>query len=424
MSSFDLTAIVLALTAAFSWINIRTIGLPTTVAMLVLGALATAMVVLLEQIWPEAGFYGIIAAALKRINFYNTLMNGMLSFLLFAGALHVDLERLRARRWVVLALATVGVVISAAVVGAGFWLIAGLLGFAVPLMWAVVFGTLISPTDPVAVLRTLQQADVPKQFETDMAGESLFNDGVGIVLFLAAVAVAGSYRHFNAGATAVLFLREAVGGGVLGLVTGYIAYRAMRLVDEYATEVLISLALVTVTYSVAEHLGLSGPIAVVVAGLLIGTKGPVDAMSERTQRFLFGFWSLADQMLNAVLFLLIGLELLVVDIDLSAALLAATAVPLLLLARFVSIAVPVTGLGFHQSFQRGTVAVLSWGGIRGGISVALALSLPADAPRGVILTATYAVVFFSVVVQGLTLGPLARHVAGGARAADEAAELS
>jgi CPA1 family monovalent cation:H+ antiporter len=309
-------------------------------------------------------------------------------------------------------MATVGTLISTAIVGIGLWLAAGALAIPLPLAWALVFGALISPTDPLAVLSVLKAVDVPKTLEIDMTGESLFNDGVGVVIFtvLVAAAVGTQGEGIDLLHIGRIFFIEALGGAALGLVTGYLAYRAMRAIDDYPIEVLISLALVAGTYTLASKLHMSGPIAVVVAGLLIGSRGPHDALSEETQRYLFGFWSLVDEILNSVLFLLIGLEVLVLRLDPSFGWLAAFAVPLVLFARLLAVSIPVLALSPSHIFVGGTIPVLTWGGLRGGISIALALSLPEVAEKSVILAATYAVVLFTIVVQGLSLRALVERV--------------
>jgi len=275
-----------------------------------------------------------------------------------------------------------------------------------------VFGALISPTDPVAVLSTLKTVRVPKELEVDMTGESLFNDGIGVVAFTVALAIATGSDKDNLSFLFVtkLFVVEALGGAAFGAVTGYVAFRAMRRIDNYAIEVLISLALATGTYALAAKMHLSGPLAVVVAGILIGNRGPLDAMSDLTQRYLFGFWQLADEILNSVLFLLIGLEVLVLRLTSSFAWIMALSVPLALAARWVAVALPVLTLRPWQDFVPGTISVLTWGGLRGGISIALVLSLPEIPEKGLLLAATYAVVVITIVVQGLTLQALVARV--------------
>lgn len=414
LSILDIVALLLSVTAAFGWLNQRVIHLPHTIGLLVMGLAASLLLVAVELAVPGTHLHEDLTAILRRLDFRAAVLDGMLAFLLFAGALHVDLGVLRARAWAVGLMATLGVVISTAVVGVGFWLAADLLGLPVPLVWALVFGALVSPTDPVAVLSTLKTVQVPRTLEVDMAGESLFNDGVGIVIFTTLLAVAagsGGEHAVGAAQVAELFVVEALGGAALGLGTGYVAYRAMRAIDDFPVEVLISLALVAGTYAVAAKLHLSGPIAVVVAGLLVGNRGTLDALSDQTQRYLFGFWTLVDEMLNAVLFLLIGLEVLVLRFDPSFGWLVVVTVPLALAGRLLAVSVPVLVLAARRlAFVRGTIPVLTWGGLRGGISVALALSLPDVPEKALILAATYTVVVFSIVVQGLSLRRLVERV--------------
>ena len=402
-SLFDLFAFLLLLAAAFGWINARFLKLPSNIGLLMMGVLASVVLAAIDLVFPHAGLVDQVADILRRIDFYDAVMNGMLAFLLFAGGLHVDWQALKKRVGTVTALATVGVAISTLTIGFGFWGLAHLLGLGISLPWSLVFGALISPTDPVAVLSLLKSARVPQLLEIEMAGESLFNDGVGVVLFTILLAVAASGNHVSVSSAAVMFLLEAVGAGVIGLLAGTIAFYAMRVVDDYVVEIFITLALVTVTYALAGRLHTSGPIAVVVAGLLIGERGSAHAMSETTQRYLFDFWTMVDELLNAVLFLLIGLELLVINYDLRFSWLVVCVIPLALIARFISIGVPFAVLRVHTRFIKGSIPVLVWGGVRGGISIALALSVPYGSERPIILTATYAVVLFTVVVQGLTM---------------------
>ncbi|MBP0446972.1 sodium:proton antiporter [Roseomonas sp. SSH11] len=415
-SPFELISLLLVLTAAFAWINHRFIGLPDTVGLLVMGLIASFVLLLVERIFPAIQLYEQVGTLLRQVDFQRTVLEGMLAFLLFAGALHVDLSVLRERAWAVGTMATAGVLLSTAIIGLSFWYVAALLGTELPLAWAFVFGALISPTDPVAVLSTLKAVKVPPSLQLDMTGESLFNDGVGVVVFTIVLAVAAGAGHgaTGFGEVAELFGVEAVGGALLGLVSGYLAYRAMKQIDNYAVEVLISLALVAGTYSLAARLGTSGPIAMVTAGLLIGNRGPRDALSDLTQRYLFGFWTLADEILNAILFLLIGLEVLVLRPDSLLNWLPLAAIILVLLARLVSVALPVWLLGRWKHFVPGTIPVLTWGGLRGGISIALALSIPETPEKSVILAATYVVVVFTIIVQGLTLRRVVERSAGRA----------
>jgi len=408
-SLFDFFAILLVLVAGFGWLNLMYLRLPSNIGLLLVGVLSSAVLLLLNIAFPNAGLVANIGGTLEKIDFYDVLMHGVLGFLLFAGAIHVDWKRLKRRLHSVAMLATVGVLISTFSVGFGFWGLAQLFGFDITFRWALVFGALISPTDPVAVLSLLKSARVPELLETEMAGESLLNDGVGVVLFMILLTLAmNGDGHISIAGAAGLFLLEALGGAVIGLLAGYIAFYAMRSIDEYVVEVFISLALVSATYALSGWLHTSGPIAVVVAGLLIGERGAMQAMSETTQRYLFGFWELIDAILNSVLFLLIGLELIVVRIDLRFGWIALSVIPLVIAARVFAIAIPFGILNFYVRFIKGSIPVLVWGGVRGGISIALALSIPYGDERPIILTATYAVVLFTVIVQGLTMKSVIR----------------
>jgi len=412
LSVFDLVAVLLVLTAVFGWFNHVVIRLPHTIGLLVMGLVASLVLIGVEFVRPEEHLYEDLTVLLRQVDFRATVLNGLLAFLLFAGALHVDLSLLRRRAWPIGIMATAGVAISTTIIGVGLWWISGALGVPLPLTWALVFGALISPTDPVAVLSTLKSVKVPETLEADMSGESLFNDGVGVVVFtvLLAIATGAGEGGASPGHIAELFFVEAVGGALLGFMTGYVAYRSMRVIDNYPLETLISLAVAAGTYAVAAKFHMSGPIAVVVAGILIGNRGPQDAMSELTQRYVFGFWQLVDEILNSVLFLLIGLEVLVVGFDPAFAWLSLASIPLVLLARLLAVAVPVLALRVRQKFASGTIPVLTWGGLRGGISIALALSLPDVAEKPALLAATYAVVVFTIVAQGLSLRAVVERV--------------
>ncbi len=412
VSVFEIIAGLLTLTALFAWLNHRWLGLPNNVGLLLMGLLASLVLVGLEMLLPNTALFGDVHTIVEGVDFPATLLNGMLAFLLFAGALQIDLSVLRDRAWTVGAMATFGVVISTLTVAVLVWLVAQLLSFQLPFAWALVFGALISPTDPIAVLGVLRQAKVAKTLEMDMAGESLFNDGVGVVLFtiLLSAALGASGEGIDFVEIARLFFVEALGGGLLGLATGYVAYRGMRAIDDYPIEVLISLALVTGTYALAQHIHISGPIAVVVAGVLIGNRGAVYAMSETTQQHMFGFWNLVDEILNSVLFLAIGLEVLVLRFEPSLVPMALAAVPIVLVARLIAVSLAVTALSFRTRFVKGTIPILTWGGIRGGISIALALSIPTVAEKPMILAATYLVVLFTIVVQGLSFPTVVKKV--------------
>ena len=411
LSLFEIAAMMLALSAFFGWVNHAFLKLPHTIGLLIMALVASLVLLGLEILFPALGLTDKFQSAIGQIDFNQTVMNGMLAFLLFAGALHVDMNFLKSRRWAIGLMATVGVLVSTAIVGTGFYLIAKLLGIDLPFIWALVFGSLISPTDPVAVLSILKTVEMPAELEAKIAGESLFNDGVGVVVFTIILAIAyGSSGHggdhVGPAQIAELFFVEAGGGALLGLFTGWLAYKAMAMIDEHAIEILITLGIVAGTYAIAQRLHLSGPIAVVVAGLLIGNKGAEFAMSEHTRNYLFGFWEMIDEILNSVLFLLIGLNLLILSdaIKPEFGIVTVLAIPLVLIARWIAVSIPIRLLGLFKSFTKGAIPVLTWGGVRGGISVALALSLPNDvAEKPIILVATYGVVIFSIVVQGLTM---------------------
>ncbi len=400
---------LLILTATFSWVNVKLAVMPHTIGLLVMGLSASLIVIGAEAVMPGLFNYEGLSVLLRQVDFQQTVLEGMLAFLLFAGALHVDVVNLRSRALTIGTMASLGVVASTAIIGSVVWAASDLMGVTISLPWALVFGALISPTDPVAVLATLKAVKVPKGLKIVMTGETLFNDGVGVVLF-AVLVHAATGDEFGAFQVAEMFVVEAFGGAALGAVTGYVAYRAMRAIDDYSIEVLISLALVVGTYAIASRLIVSGPLAVVVAGLLVGSRGPRDALSEETQRYLFGFWTLVDEMLNSVLFLLIGLEVLVLRFEPAFGWLMALAVPLVLVARLIAVSGPVLLLGMFRKFESGTIPVLTWGGLRGGISVALALSLPEGAEKSALLAATYGVVLFSLIVQGLSLRAVIQRV--------------
>jgi len=410
MNGFDIAAVVVAVTTATGYINHRFVRLPATTGTLVVALFCSGLVVLIDHLAPDQHLEASIAQFLGAVDFDRILLRGMLSFLLFAGALTVELEALLDSRWTIVALATVGVVISTVVVGTVTYFLFGLLKLEAPFPVCLTFGALISPTDPIAVLGLLKQLHAPQELEAQIAGESLFNDGVGVTLFLVVAAMAGlsSGSHVEGGgfhaASFLLFgLREVVGGVLCGLAAGYFGYRVLKTVDEPALELLMTLALVMSLYSFSFAIDVSGPLAVVVAGLIIGNQGRRFAMSDRTRGQVDAFWNMIDEILNAVLFLLLGLEVLAVR-DWSPVLLPAIlAVPACLLARFVSVALPVAVIGLRRPMRRGLIPVLTWCGLRGGISVAMVLSLPAFPLKDVLLASTYAVVVFSVLVQGLTI---------------------
>ena len=404
-------ATLLGLAAIIGYINHRFLHLPRTIGLVLIAMAASLIALGIDALIPGWGVGPGFRAALVDIDFSDTLMQGMLGFLLFAGALHVDLGHLAKRGWAIAALATGGLLVSTGIVGVGIWFVFNLTGLNISLIYCLLFGALISPTDPVAVLGILKTVKVPASLEAKIAGESLFNDGVGVVIFVILLAMATSGGNaLTLGDITFLFLREALGGAALGLAAGALAFWALRSIDEYNLEVIITLALVTVTYEVAHMLHTSGPIAVVVSGLLIGNHGTRLAMSETTRAHLTNFWTLIDEILNAVLFLLIGLEVIIISTTPGLMWVSLIAIPLVLGARFVAVAVPIGVFGLFRDFTKGAIPVLTWGGLRGGISVALALSLPNGDEKDAIVTVCYTVVVFSILVQGLTIGKLVQRV--------------
>ena len=411
MGFLEIFAMLITVTAVFSYINHRWIGLPVTIGVMLMAMLMSLAILLIDLF----GFHLEQQATelLHKIDFNQTLLHGMLSFLLFAGALHININDLAEQKWTISTLATVGTLVSTFLVGTATWWILQLMGMDLSYLFCLVFGALISPTDPIAVLGILKDARAPKSLETKIVGESLFNDGVGVVVFLVILGIAMGSTDLSAGHVGLLFVQETVGGALFGLGVGYLAYCMLSSIDQHQVEVLITLALVAGGYALANALHLSGPIAIVVAGLLIGNQGRLLGMSEKSRQHLDTFWELIDEVLNAILFVLIGLEVLVLAFTNQYLFAGLLLIPVVLLSRLVAIGIPVSLLQHFQPFGRGAVWIMTWGGLRGGISVALALSLPPGPEREIILAVTYLVVVFSILVQGLTMGKLVRWVMAG-----------
>jgi CPA1 family monovalent cation:H+ antiporter len=409
MSLFAIFALLITLAAVFGFANERTLRLPAAIG-ITLGALLFSLVLVLLHHATGLALDDWAESVLGSIDFDELVMEAMLSFLLFAGALHVDLDQLKRNRLPVIILATGGVVLSTFLVGTATWWLLSVLGFELPYAWALLFGALISPTDPIAVLGILKKAGTPERVENLITGESLFNDGVGVVVFAALVDLALGGGELDLGHVGLLFLEEAVGGILFGFVLGLVAYRMLKWIDNYSVEVLITLAVVAGGYALAGALHLSGPLAMVVAGLLLGNHGRSFAMSEKTRKNLDTFWELVDEVLNALLFVLIGFEVLVLDLTWGVVLVGLLAIVVVLTARLTAVGATLNMLRLRKAYQPYTVRVMTWGGLRGGISIALALSLPASPERQLILGMTYVVVVFSILVQGLTVGRLAKRI--------------
>jgi monovalent cation:H+ antiporter, CPA1 family len=408
MTVFQIIALLITLTAFFSYVNFRFIKLPTTVGVMLIALLVSLGLIGVGRFNPV--LQQTAAKWLQSVDFDQALMQGMLSFLLFAGALHINLNELADERAVVSVMAFGGVLISTLVFGTLVYFALGWIGLHLSYAWCLLFGALISPTDPIAVIGILKSARVPRSLEIQIAGESLFNDGIGVVAFLVCSEIAMQGQGVSPGHILALFLKEAVGGAVFGLAAGYITFRLLRSVDRYQVEVLLTLALVTGGYALATALHLSGPIAIVVAGLLIGNHGRRFAMSDTTREHLDTFWELLDEILNAILFVLIGLEVLALAFTRDLLVAGLLAIPAILLARWISVGLPVVAMKRWVSLTPGAVTVMTWGGLRGGISVALALSLPASHEREVVVGMTYVLVVFSILVQGLTIERVVRRV--------------
>lgn len=413
MNELQIASLLIVLAGAFGAINYLVFKLPSAIGIMIVALLASIAVMGADALFPALGMRDTIRTFVIDLEFSTALLEGMLGLLLFAGALHVKLGDLRQQAWVVLLMATIGVGLSTAIVGVTFTYALG-----IPIMIALVFGALISPTDPVAVLGVLRQANLRKSLETKIAGESLFNDGVAYVVFLVLVGLAfpaagahgGGGTEASFASVATLFAQEAFGGAALGGVLGYLTFAVMRRIDDYPLEVLLSLGLAFGGYQLAVYLHLSGPIMAVVAGLFIGDVGVKYGMSEETRKYLDAFWSLIDEILNALLFLLIGVEVFAVAFNIEALWGGALAIVVALIARLAAVSVPILMLKPFRTFTSDVIPIMTWGGLKGGISVALVLTLPDGEWKPLLLTMTYIVVLFSIIIQGLTIAPLARRL--------------
>jgi monovalent cation:H+ antiporter, CPA1 family len=403
MPQQELFAIAISLTAFFAFLNYRYFKLPVTI-----GAMAVAScfsLILLVSDYLGFPISNLPRVFISSIDFDDTLLHAMLGPLLFAGAMFVNLDDLLKQKWTILTFASIGVLVSMMIVATLFFYASQLVGIELQWIWCLLFGALISPTDPIAVLGILKKLGVPKSLEIKFTGESLFNDGIGVVLFIVLLSILQGNEATPA-YISELFIVEVGGGILLGLILGATVYALMKRIDNYQVEILLSLALISGGYALATHFHLSGPIFAVIAGLLIGNSGRRHAMSDKTREHLDTFWELIDEILNTVLFVLIGLELLVIALKPENLLLGIMAIVIVLFARFVGIGSLIQLLRFKREFSHRAIRILTWGGLRGGISIALALSLPLGPERSVIVTVTYVVVAFSILVQGLTIGKL------------------
>ena len=411
MQSYEIFVFIICLAAVFSYINHRFIRLTPTIGIMSLSIATSILLIIIARLFPERAtpFTNMIMS----IDFHSLLMNSMLSFLLFAGSLHIDANALKKERWPILTLSTIGILISTFLIGTFLYFIFSAFSLNVAYIYCLLFAALISPTDPIAVLAILKQSGIQKSLELKIAGESLFNDGVAVVVFLTILEVAQTgVDKLSIWDISSLFVREAGGGLLFGLILGYVGFYAISSIDQYEVEVLITVAIVMGGYLFADTLHISGPLAMVAAGIVIGAKGKDSGVSDVTKDYLHKFWEIVDNILNALLFMLIGFEMLVVKFNQTILIIGMISIIVVLFARWVSVALPVTILRFKMDFEKNAIAILTWGGLRGGLSVALALSLPADMHRDLFVSITYIIVIFSIGVQGLTIGKLYKKLSG------------
>lgn len=409
MEYFLITTILVTLAAVFGYINVRFLKLPNTIGLMVITIIFTLAVFAISSF--DATLLNAEKYIITHIDFKTVLLDIMLSFLLFAGALHTNFEQLRVQRWPVLVFATLGVLVSTFLVGTATYYCLQLLGFEIQYIYCLLFGALISPTDPIAVLGILKKAGVPKKLETKIVGESLFNDGVGVVIFLTIFQIAKGGSDIDPMDVITLFGQEVIGGILLGLVLGWITYRLMKSIDDYDIEVIITLAAVMGGTVLAQKLHISAPLAMVAAGLVVGNDTVREsAMSTVTENYVDKFWELIDILLNTILFVLIGMEILVLTWEGNYFIAGLLAIPIVLLCRYVSLLAPINFFKKRLDFVPNTNLIMTWGGLRGGISIALALGLTAEMHRDLFLVVTYVVVVFSIIVQGLSVGPLVKKL--------------
>lgn len=412
MNIYNVAAIILTLAIMAAYFNFRYIKIQQTIAIMASSLILSLFLIVIGNL----GFTHIdkdIARTLESIDFHSLLINGMLSFLLFAAALHIDINQLSKQKWEIGILATASTIFSTLMIGMMSYYLLHWLGIQMEFIYCLLFGALISPTDPIAVLGLFKQLDAPKALHTAVAGESLFNDGVGIVIFLTIYELAfSSGAHISFTSVSLLFLRQAIGGIIYGVLIGLAAYNMMKPINDHKIEILITIAIATGGYALAQVMDISGPLAMVVSGIFIGNKGRNFHMSKKSRDSLDMFWELVDEILNAVLFLLIGFELLLVDAVSTEILAALLAIPMILLVRFITVGIPMSIFKRYKKYYPCTISILVWGGLRGGLAVALALALPLGKERSIILAMTYAVVMFSIIVQGMTIKPLIAKAKG------------
>jgi len=407
---YNLITVIIVLTAVFGYINFRFIKLPATIGIMLISLIVSLFVIATGYIHP--GIFIKITDVIKTIDFNTALMKVMLAFLLFAGAIHIDVKQLKEESAAIISFSTIGVLVSTFIIAALMFVVTKWFGIPIDFIYCLLFGALISPTDPIAVLGILKKANIPPTLEMKISGESLFNDGVAVVVFITIYEIIKvGYDNVSALEIGWLFLKEAGGGLLFGLLLGYIGLWALKSIDNYVIEVLVTLAIVMGGYALAGYLHISGPLAMVVAGIVTGNKSLEEGTSDVTRDYIDKFWEMMDEVLNAILFLLIGFEMLIIPFNQTLFWLSCVTIVIVLLARFVAVALPIAVLRFGKAFERNAIPILTWGGLRGGISVALALSLPKSSYSEVFVSITYIVVLFSIIVQGLTIGKFAKKLA-------------
>jgi len=410
MELFTIITTLVVVSALFAYINERFVKLPYTIGAMVITIIMSLILTLLG--WFNSDLINPLKDLITQIDFGTVLLEVMLSFLLFAGAMHTNFDQLKVQRGPILAFATFGVIVSTILIGTAMYYLIPLFGIRVAFINCLLFGALISPTDPIAVLGILKKAGVPKKLETKIVGESLFNDGIGVVVFLTLFQIAKvGLDNVTPGEIGMLLLEEVVGGILLGLAMGWIAYRLMKSIDDYSVEVLITIAIVMGGYQLASYFHFSGPLAVVVAGLLVGHDTVREqGMSEMTELYIDKFWETTDGLLNGILFVLIGLEILIIPFDSTFILIGALTIPVALIARYIALSIPIQFFEDKLDFIPKTNTIMTWGGLRGGISIALALSLTDVMDKDLFVMITYVVVLFSIIVQGLSIGKVVNYL--------------
>ena len=409
MEIYNIITLIIVVAAVFGYINHRFIRLPGAIGIMLISLIASLMVVGVGKISPA--IFERATESVSAIDFNTVVLKVMLSFLLFAAAIHVDMKKLRKERLSIITFSTIGMLLSTFIIATLIFFAFHLFGLQIPFLYCLLFGALISPTDPIAVIGILKKAGIPASLETRISGESLFNDGVGVVLFITFYEIAQmGTAQVNLSSIGWLFMKEAAGGLLFGWILGYAGFWALKSIDNYVVEVMITLAIVMGGYGMAEYLHVSGPLAMVVAGLITGNKSMDTGVSEVTRDYINKFWEMVDEVMNAILFLLIGFEMLIIPFSASLFWLGCLTILIVLLARFISVFLPIVVLNYRRTFKKSEVFILTWGGLRGGISVALALSLPESMHGETLVSITYSVVLFSIVVQGLTIGGLARSM--------------